>query len=315
MTDSTSGLQPGTYNRIQEQVYILLESPANHNRVRKFIIYFLAALILLNVIVVILETKYGPFIEYQPYFFVIDLFTVIVFSIEYILRIWVCVRDPRYSSPLTGRIRYAVSPLALVDLIAITPFYLPLIFPIELRLLRLLRLLRIFRVLKLGRYSNAFETFADVLKSKKEDLIITLIMAVIILILASSALYVVEREAQPDKFASIPDAMWWAVVTLATVGYGDIYPITALGKFISSLVALSAIGLFAFPAGILAAGFAESIQKRRTNNTERTVVCPQCGTEFAIQEDVALHESKNSGKNQSVEESSDVENLCQVIHN
>ena len=114
MTDSTSDLQPGTYNRIQEQVYILLESPVNHNRVRKFIIYFIAVLILLNVIVVILETKYGLFIEYQPYFFVIDLFTVIVFSIEYILRIWVCVRDPRYSSPLTGRIRYAVSPLLLL---------------------------------------------------------------------------------------------------------------------------------------------------------------------------------------------------------
>ena len=307
MTDSTSDLQPGTYNRIQEQVYILLESPVNHNRVRKFIIYFIAVLILLNVIVVILETKYGLFIEYQPYFFVIDLFTVIVFSIEYILRIWVCVRDPRYSSPLTGRIRYAVSPLALVDLIAITPFYLPLIFPVELRLLRLLRLLRIFRVLKLGRYSSAFETFADVLKSKKEELIITLIMAVIILILASSALYVVEREAQPDKFASILDAMWWAVVTLATVGYGDVYPITPLGKFISSLVALSAIGLFALPAGILAAGFAESIQKRRTNSTDQTVVCPQCGTEFTIQEGVALHESKNGGKNLSVEESSDVE--------
>jgi len=307
MTGSTSGLQPGTYERIQKQVYILLESPANHNRVRKFIIYFIAVLILLNVIVVILETTYGLFIEYHPYFFVIDLFTVIVFSIEYILRVWVCVRDPRYSSPLTGRIRYAVSPLALVDLIAITPFYLPLVFPIELRLLRLLRLLRIFRVLKLGRYSNAFETFADVLKSRKEELIITLIMAVIILILASSALYAVEREAQPDKFASIPDAMWWAVVTLATVGYGDVYPITPLGKFISSLVALSAIGLFALPAGILAAGFAESIQKRRTNNTDRTIVCPHCGTEFSIQEGVGLHDSKNSGKNLSVEESSDFE--------
>jgi voltage-gated potassium channel len=307
MIDDVSGFQPGLYDRIQEQVYVLLESQANQNRVRKFIIYFIAALILINVVVVILETENGLFIEYQSFFFAIDLFTVIVFSIEYALRLWACVRNPLYSSPVKGRIRYAISPFALVDLIAITPFYLPLFVPIEFRLLRLLRLLRIFRVLKLGRYSDAFETFADVLKSKKEELIIAIIMVVIILILASSALYFVEREAQPQKFASIPDAMWWAVVTLATVGYGDVYPITPLGKFISSLVALSAIGLFALPAGILAAGFAESIQKRRTNNTGQTIVCPQCGTEFNIQAGVKLCNSKNTGDNVYSEESNDTE--------
>ncbi len=282
MPDHSSGFLPGIYTRVQKQVYILLESPANHNRVRKYIIYFIATLIVINVIVVVLETKNDLFIRYQSIFSVIDLFTVMVFSIEYALRVWVCVLDPRYSSPVTGRLRYAVSPLALVDLIAITPFYLPLFVPIEFRMLRLLRLLRIFRVLKLGRYSSAFDTFADVLKSKKEELIITLIMAIIILVLASSALYVVERDAQPEKFASIPDAMWWAVVTLATVGYGDVYPITPLGKFISAIVALSAIGLFALPAGILAAGFAESIQKRRTDTDRQTIVCPRCGTEFSL---------------------------------
>jgi voltage-gated potassium channel len=307
MTGSLSGLQPGIYDRVQEQVYLLLESPANNNRARKFIIYFIAAVILINVIEVVLETEYGIFTEYRPYFFAIDFFCVMVFSIEYALRVWACVRNPRYSSPVKGRIRYALSPLALVDLMAISPFYLPLIIPIELRLLRLLRLLRIFRVLKLGRYSNAFETFADVLKSKKEELLITLIMAVIILILASSALYVVEREAQPDKFASIPDAMWWAVVTLATVGYGDVYPITPLGKFISALVALSAIGLFALPAGILAAGFAQSIQKRCNDNTDQTIVCPQCGTEFTVQEGVTPRNTETNGENVSVERMSDTE--------
>jgi voltage-gated potassium channel len=296
MTDSTTGFQPGLYNRIQEQVYILLESQANDNKARKLVIYFIAAVILLNVFVVILETEYGFYAKYEPYFLAIDLFCVIVFSVEYIHRLWVCVRNPRYSSPVTGRIRYAVSPLALIDLIAIAPFYLPMIFPIELRLLRLLRLLRIFRVLKLGRYSYAFETFADVLKSKKEELIITIIMVVIILILASSALYVVESEAQPDKFSSIPDAMWWAVITLATVGYGDVYPVTPVGKFVSSLVALSAIGLFALPAGILAAGFAESIEKRCTHTADQTLVCPNCGTELAVQEGMELPDSKTGGK-------------------
>jgi voltage-gated potassium channel len=296
MTDSTTGFQPGLYNRIQEEVYILLESQANDNKARKLVIYFIAAVILLNVFVVILETEYGFHAKYEPYFLAIDLFCVIVFSVEYILRLWVCVRNPRYSSPIIGRIRYAVSPLALIDMIAIAPFYLPMIFPIELRLLRLLRLLRIFRVLKLGRYSYAFETFADVLKSKKEELIITIIMVVIILILASSALYVVESETQPEKFSSIPDAMWWAVITLATVGYGDVYPVTPVGKFVSSLVALSAIGLFALPAGILAAGFAESIEKRCTHTADQTLVCPKCGTELAVQEGMELPDSKKAGK-------------------
>jgi voltage-gated potassium channel len=305
MTDAESGMEPFWYDKIQKKIYLLLESPADDNKARKLIIYFIAAMILLNVLVVILETKHELFIEYESYFTVFDLFTVVVFSIEYALRVWVCVRNPKYSSPVKGRIRFALSPLALVDLIAITPFYLPLIIPIEFRTLRLLRLLRIFRVLRLCRYSNAFETFADVLKSKKEEIVITIIMAVIILTLASSALYAVEREAQPEKFASIMDAMWWAVVTLATVGYGDVYPITPLGKFITALVALSAIGLFALPAGILASGFAESFQKKRTIKKATTQICPHCGKEFTIHSDIVPDNSEKTGSSADVALESD----------
>ena len=198
---------------------------------------------------------------------------------------------------MKGRIRYAVSPLALFDLIAITPFYLPLLIPIEFRLLRLLRLLRIFRVLKLGRYSNAFETFADVLKSKKEELIITLVMAVIILILASSALYVVEREAQPDKFSSIPDAMWWAVVTLATVGYGDVYPITPLGKFISSLVALVSDRIIRAPCRCPCRRFcAEYSEKMYSILPTRLLSALNVELSSAIQDGVTPHRKQNQGK-------------------
>jgi voltage-gated potassium channel len=181
-----------------------------------------------------------------------------------------------------GRLKYMASPLALIDLIAIIPFYLPMIIPVELRLLRLLRLLRVFRVLKLGRYSHAFDTFIDVLRSKKEELLIAFIIMIILLILSSSAMYFVEHEAQPEKFASIPDAMWWAVVTLATVGYGDVYPITAAGRFIGAVVALSAIGLFALPAGILATGFAASIQKRQARKNVTIILCPSCGLELNV---------------------------------
>jgi voltage-gated potassium channel len=305
MTNPEPGLQTHWYDKIQEEVYFLLESPANHNKARKFIIYFIAILILLNVFVVILETKHELLSEYGSFFTIFDTFTVTVFSIEYALRVWACVRNPEYSSPVKGRIRFALSPLALVDLIAITPFYVPLFIPIEFRTLRLLRLLRIFRVLRLGKYSNAFETFAEVLKSKKEEIVITVIMAVIILTLSSSALYAVEREAQPEKFSSIPDAMWWAVVTLATVGYGDVYPITPLGKFITALVALSAIGLFALPTGILASGFAESFQKRQNLKKDTTLICPHCGTEFTIHEGSVADSSGKTSLPENIAQTSD----------
>jgi voltage-gated potassium channel len=296
MTDAASGRQQGRYDKIQEQVYVLLESQAGDNKARKFIIYFIAALILLNVIVVILETKHEFFIEHASFFHAFDFFTVIVFTVEYGLRVWVCVRNPLYSSPVKGRLRFALSPFALVDLIAITPFYLPLFVPIELRLLRMLRLLRVFRVLKLGRYSNAFDTFVDVLRSKKEEMVIGVIIATIILILSSSAMFFVEYEAQPVKFASIPDAMWWAVITLTTVGYGDVYPMTVPGKIIGALVAISAIGLIAFPAGLFASGFAESIQKRRTRKSDKTIICPQCGEEFDMHAGAAPGSSKKTGE-------------------
>jgi voltage-gated potassium channel len=211
-----------------------------------------------------------------------------------------CKKSPLFVS-FRGRIQYALSPYALIDLIALTPFYLPLVIPIEFRMLRLLRLLRLFRVLRLGKYSNAFETFVDVLKSRKEELVITIIMAIIILVLASSTLYTVERDAQPDKFSSIPDAMWWAVVTLATVGYGDVYPITPLGKFIAAIVALTAIGLFALPAGILAAGFADRLNARHEGNDRQNISCPQCGADIDLGTGMVQNNPKNGNMNEPPE--------------
>ena len=283
MGDTTAIPRQGWYNKIQGDVYTLLESPADTNKLRKAIIFFLATLILLNVLMVILETVNSLYLEYTTFFHLFDFFTVVVFTLEYVLRIWCCVRNPLYSDPVRGRIRYALSPYALTDIIALTPFYLPMIIPIEFRLLRLLRLLRIFRVLRLGKYSNAFETFVDVLKSKKEEIMIAVIMAAIILILASSTLYTVERDAQPEKFGSIPDAMWWAVITLTSVGYGDVYPITPLGKFFAAIVAISAIGLFALPAGILAYGFSENLHRKCEHGTDKTLTCPTCGAAIDLQ--------------------------------
>jgi voltage-gated potassium channel len=302
MADNAAVLREGWYDTIQGDVYTLLESPAGTNRVRKAVIFFIATLILLNVLVVILETVNSIYLAYRTFFWIFDLFTVIVFTTEYVLRVWCCVRNPQYADPLYGRIRYALSPYALTDVIALTPFYLPLIIPVEFRLLRMVRLLRIFRVLRLGQYSHAFETFFDVMKSRKEEIVITIVMALIILVLAASTLYAVERDAQPEAFGSIPDAMWWAVVTLATVGYGDVYPVTPLGKFFAAIVAISAIGLFALPAGILASGFAESLGRRHECETDKTLTCPRCGAEIDLRTGEEAETQKQGNDRETHEE-------------
>jgi voltage-gated potassium channel len=166
-----------------------------------------------------------------------------------------------------------LTPLSLIDLFAVLPFYLPMFIPFDLRFLRAIRLIRIVRLFKLGRYTESVRQFGRVLKSKRAELLTTVFIIFILLIVASSLLYYVEHNAQPDKFASIPEAMWWGVVTLTTVGYGDIYPVTGLGKFLGAIISLLGIGLFALPTGLISAGFIEEIAKKRRTPGK----CPKCG--------------------------------------
>jgi voltage-gated potassium channel len=163
--------------------------------------------------------------------------------------------------------------MALIDLIAILPFYLPMLLPIDLRFMRAIRLVRLLRVFKLSRYSNAFSTLYNVLRAKKEDLFITAFLVSVLLVVASSLMYFIENKGQPEVFSSIPASLWWGVATLSTVGYGDAYPVTVLGKFLGAIIALLGIGMFALPAGILGSGFVEEIQKKKASSK----ICPHCG--------------------------------------
>lgn len=129
----------------------------------------------------------------------------------------------------------------------------------------------------MSRYVKALDTLDDVIKEKKEDLIVPLAIILLLLVLASSVMYLAETDAQPDKFPNILATLWWGVATLTTVGYGDIFPIMPLGKFIGGVIAFLGIGLFALPTGILAAGFAEEVQKRRRKEVK---ICPHCGKEI-----------------------------------
>jgi len=244
---------------------------------------FIIFLIACNVIAVMLETEQSLSGEYASAFHVFEWFSSIFFTIEYALRSWIAPMQPEYEgiNPWRARFKYAFTAMAMVDLIAILPFYLPMLIELDLRIVRAIRLLRLVRILKMGRYAHAVKTLTNVIGRKREELAMTGFVLVMLLTLTSSAMYFVEHEAQPDKFRSIPEAMWWSVITLTSVGFGDVYPVTQLGKFIGALVAMMGVGFVALPTGILAAGFNEEIrEQKRGKDTEMFGFCPHCGKQL-----------------------------------
>jgi voltage-gated potassium channel len=270
-----SNLEPPSSN-LRKRLFEILEPAPEKDLSSKILDIGLLVLILLNVIAVILETIPGWRKDYLHYCDAFETFSLVVFSIEYFLRLWTCVESEEYSHPTKGRFKFALSPLSLIDLLAILPFILHFIFPVDLRVVRILRFVRIFRVLKLYRYSKTLQLLGKVFGQKKEDLLLTLVFGFFFLIIASSLMFLLEREAQPKAFSSIPAAMWWGVATLTTVGYGDIYPVTPFGKALGSIIAIIGIGMFALPAGILASGFSEAMESRKS----ATTVCPHCGKDI-----------------------------------
>lgn len=245
----------------KQRVHEILDPAADGDRASRVFDVFIISLISLNVLAVVLETVEVIRQSVGTLLFWFEVVSVAVFTLEYILRIWSCIVLARFTAPVTGRLRYAIRPILLIDLLAILPAYLTML-PFDLRFIRAVRLIRIFRLLRLQRYSVALQTMTRVLRAKKEELILTLMVLLVLLLIASSLMYYAENEAQPDAFSSIPAAMWWGVAALTTVGYGDIYPVTPLGRALASVIAILGIGMFALPAGILGGGFAEQISRR-----------------------------------------------------
>jgi len=258
--------------RLKLRVYDILVETEDGELVDRIVAVFLMILILVNSAAVVLETVNDLNARFGSIFHAIEMVSIVIFSVEYLLRLWVAPLNPRYAKPFTGRLRYAFSLMAIIDLLAILPAFLPLIFTVDLRIIRFLRIFRLFRLFKMSRYVDSLNSLDDVVRSKKEELLVILVMIVMLLLFSSSLMYVVETEAQPDKFPDIPSAMWWGVATLTTVGYGDIYPITPLGKLLGGFIAFLGIGIFALPTGILASGFADEIKRRR----EKEKICPPC---------------------------------------
>lgn len=232
-------------------------------------------LILLNVIAVVLGSIQAIQARFKSFLDAFEYLSIAIFTLEYVVRLWSCTADPRYHHSIRGRARFALEPMSIVDLVSILPFYLPFV-GVDLRSLRVLRLLRLLRIVKVGRYYSSLNLIRHVLVSKKEELILSSVLMGILLVVSATLLYYCENAAQPGLFSSIPASMWWAASALTTVGYGDMYPVTALGKSCASVISILGIGMFALPTGILGAGFVEAIQKVKTPRRH----CPHCGKEI-----------------------------------
>jgi voltage-gated potassium channel len=262
---------------LRGRTYSFLNATTSASGINKAFNLFIVTLILLNIVAMILESVQKIHDLMRGCFLLFECFSVAVFSVEYVLRMWSCVEEPQYRRPILGRLRFALTPLALVDLSAVLPFYLRFIRADlrVMRMFRMVRIMRIMRIAKLGRYSESLQMLMRVLRSRGEQLASAVFILLILLVVAATLMYSAEKQAQPKMFSSIPAAMWWAAVTLTTVGYGDMYPITAIGKIMGAITAMLGIGMFALPCAILGAGFIEEIEQNKKPRK-----CPHCGKEL-----------------------------------
>ncbi len=262
---------------LKQKLFLLIDDERGNKKGDHLVEYFISGLILCNVVIIFLESYKSINAAYGVFFRAVEVFSIVVFSIEYLCRVWVADLQYPKLTPLRARVKYMFSFLGLVDILSILPFYLPYIITLDLRVIRILRLLRLLRLLKLNRHSKSLQLIGKVLKRTRNDIFVTVFMVVILLVLSSTLMYSIENEAQPEAFDNIGQALWWAVATLTTVGYGDIYPVTGLGKLLSSIIALLGIGIVALPTGIISSAYIEEVQKR---NHKAVCECPHCGKEL-----------------------------------
>jgi voltage-gated potassium channel len=261
------------YRTIQKKTHILLHPELGHSKWDKIVNAVIISLIILNVIAVILETVPEIYHPYQKEFGYFDIFSITVFSIEYILRVWSATVEVKYKHPFKGRLKYMFSLGAMIDLLAILPSFLHSFIGLDLRVLRILRLARFLRLFRLTSYMKSTKMVVDVFRLRVNELLLSLVLAFFLIIISSSIMYFAEHEAQPKEFKSIPHAIYWSVITLTTTGYGDVVPKTTIGRFMTGVMILIGIGIFALPAGIITAGFLEEFRKAKSAR----IRCPHCG--------------------------------------
>ena len=256
-----------TLRRLRARLFAVLHAPDPGNRHARWANYFLATLIIANAVSVTLETVPGINRNLARTLWWFEAVSTGLFIIEYLGRVWTCVEQGRLSRPVAGRLRFMRQPLALLDLVAILTYWTPW----DLRFLRVVRLVRLLKILHLYEFEAALDRFAVSLARRKELLWVSLALMVVFVYLASSLLYQIEHARQPEVFSSVPASFWWAAVTFNTIGYGDMVPLTLLGRLFASMAAVFGVGVFALPTAIVIAAIIES------SASGSTYVCQACG--------------------------------------
>ena len=243
---------------LRNKIYLILER-GTHSKTAEFVHYFLMALILLTVIAIVLESDEQIYARYETLFKTLEIISLIVFTAEYFLRVWSSAEVKKYRT-FKGKVRYILTPMALVDLMATLPVWLGIFVYRDLMILRSLRLIRVF---KLTRYSRSMNLLIAVMRQESANIFSAFFVLSILILIAATGMHIVEGESQPQQFGTIPKSIWWATVTLTTVGYGDVVPLSTPGKVFGIVILMSGIGMAALPAGILASGFTKEINRRR----------------------------------------------------
>ncbi|WP_457573976.1 ion transporter [Desulfolithobacter sp.] len=244
---------------MRKKLYDLLHHQGSGS-LQKGTTVFLVVIIFVSSIALVLTTEPVVEVHFGSLLGAVEMVASLVFLLEYMLRLWTAPEQYPLRSSWSSRVRYLTSFMGLVDLFSFLPFLFMLAGSQQTPVLMLLQLTRL---LKLTRYSLAFDLLADVLRDEAESLLVSVMLMFIILIFASVGIYTFEHQVQPQAFGSIPHAMWWAIVTLTTVGYGDVTPVTVQGKIFATLITVVGVGLVSLPAGIIASGFTEQLRLRR----------------------------------------------------
>ncbi len=246
--------------RLRRRIHYFLDAGGS-DRLSKLIHGGLILLVIASVAAVVLESVPALAAEYGRWFYAFEVLAAAIFTVEYLLRLWSAPDHTPYASMSNGAAYWAFArtPLAIVDLACVLPVYLAFFVPADLRVLLLLRLLRFF---KLARYSPGMRSLMAALEAERSALMATSVVLLGLVLISASAMHLVEHDAQPDKFGSIPDAMWWAIVTLTTVGYGDVVPVTLAGRVVAGFTMLAGLMMIALPIGIVSKAFADEIHRR-----------------------------------------------------
>ena len=280
------------YQRIKRGVFEVIQPSADATGRRRIVSGIFDSLIMTLIVFSVLSVFICTFTIPDWLFRIlirIEFVSIIIFTVEYALRIWTANLLYPELNPIRARIRYVTSPMAIIDLISILPFLVPVFHTYNLVGVRVFRLVRLLRIFKLNRYSDALAAIGDVFRRKSQQMVASVFFVFMILILASLLIYYAEHDAQPEQFENAFSGLWWAVATLTTVGYGDLYPITPLGRFLGAVIAILGIGMVAVPTSILSAGFMEMLEKETSGENEA---------------------EKASGENASVETTSKAADPC-----